>query len=145
MAKRNQEGSVAHTVMGMPEGFTRGTPELAGAWIKPHEGLIVTGLLTGRYTAKGKKGKERPYYQIKVDKDTPAIVRDAEGEWIDGTVPKDGLVNVDERQALIPMKNLLATGVPHTVWLQFVGKEDLDGGNTWWRIEWAYMPAETAP
>jgi hypothetical protein len=126
----------------IPEGYTRGSAQLAGAWIKPSEGLVVVGRLMGRFVTKGNGKKDRPYYQIKVDAPTPAIVRQDDGEWADGEVPKGELVNLDERASVKGLAAIVATGIPHNVWVQFVGKEELDGGNTWWRIEWGHMALE---
>lgn len=118
----------------LPPGFAPGNAEGGAPFVKPEKGLIVQGILLGRYPRSGNANQY--IYQIRVVKPTTCVVGSGEDKQ-QKVVNPGGIVNLDERSAISNMKDLLELNHWCEVFIKFRGKQRTkDGSKTFWDCRW---------
>lgn len=118
----------------LPAGYEPVSSAENTAWAIKEEGNTIEGLLLGRFTRKF-KGKTRSFYQVKLVSPCKAI--QGRGEDAERTtLEKGAIVSFDETSGLErDLRPLTDDGGKYHVFIRFIEKIDLDGGNTFWRMK----------
>lgn len=130
----------------IPEGFHTVNARRDASWWKPEPGMVIQGVLMGRYSRMDEERK-RYYYQMQVTKRCQASVyNENEREWEDGIVDRGGFVNVDERADLQGLMDLCDDKQINEVWIKAVEKVKVKGSSrNFWRFEVAARILKSMP
>ena len=136
MAKSSKQGSKEGKKSNgepnsLPAGFESVTPDDADrTWLRKTAGCVVHGVLKGRY----KKPKRGYFYQIMLLSPAPAIKgRGEEAESFEAE--RGSTLNVDESTALEVLAPFCEDGGRYEVYIRFLEKIELEGGNSFWRTQ----------
>lgn len=142
--KKTKKSAIESPAVEMPTGFQKVNNEQSNAWFKPAEGAIISGELLGRFQMRktGKDNKIRFFYQVKIDQPV-SVARKVEGDTEIETAEIGEIVNVDEKSATECLAAHCGPGKRNAVWLCFREKIDLDGGQTFWRIDVGVRPLDS--
>lgn len=117
--------------VGAPAGFDVSIGrEQSDGWVFKKEGNTVQGRLLGRYSFRGEDGRERFYYQVKLEAPCEIIpYTEEEAEAVEPvTVGKDSVVNVDESAALEALETKASDGGIYDVWFVYKAKTKSKSG-----------------
>lgn len=118
--------------MAMPKGFQQTTGGGCARFVQVDKGVIVTGDLVGFVETKI-KGRRREIFMIRLDE--PTTIYDAD-EKANRMAKRGEIVGLDSRHGYAEdFRRIVTQDKAHKVWVEFVDKEDIDGGNTVWRCE----------
>ncbi len=113
------------------DGWDNVTSERNAPWLVKRENFVLEGELLGRFSFQW-KGKEKPYYQIRVGKGSDEINGSTkEGEEV---VPIGAVVSVDEIATLRDLRPLTEDGGRYRVRLAFKDK-DTSGEFPLWKVD----------
>lgn len=120
----------------MPSDFRSVNARRNAAWFKPEPGLILQGVLLGRYS-RVRETEKRSYYQIQLTKSTQAYtLNDDEKTWDLNYVKKGCIVNIDERSDLQGLVELVDNGKINEVWIKAVSKMRIPNSNkSFWQFK----------
>lgn len=132
--EKNEE--TGGTAEALPAGFTRVNPEAGPRnYFKPVEGLIVQGILLGRFK---RKDNDKYFYQIRLTQ--PCDAQDGNQKSVE-CQPGDTLT-VDERTALEDLAPWTEKDHLVEVFIRVGKKEKLSGGRTFWPMDVGAKPVD---
>lgn len=123
-----------------PKDFTLNVGRDRGdGWAMKVEGNEIEGRLVGRASYRDKStGKERSFYQIKLHRPCAAVIpedpENPDSDTVEGELPKDAIVNVDETAKLSDLAPYTKDGGVYNVWMAYGEKQNLGGGRTMWQV-----------
>jgi hypothetical protein len=122
--------------------------EQSDGWVVKKEGNTVLGRLLGRYSFRGEDGRERWYYQVKLDGPCEILpYTEEEGEKVDPiVVGKDAVVNIDESAALEALEPKSNDGGVYDVWFSYKAKtKSKSGPGGFWPVHGPKLRVVKAP
>lgn len=121
------------TAVEMPAGYDSVNP-IDGQpwWLKVGKGVEVYAKLLGRYPRKGKNAKGY-FYQCELE--TEALCVRGSGDDAEEEIREAGtIINMDERSALEGLRPLVADSNLYSIYLKWLEKISLPGGNSFWKV-----------
>lgn len=122
--------------------------EQSEGWVVKEEGNTVLGRLLGRYSFRGDDGRERWYYQVKVEQQVKILPYSEEpAEKVEPVIASPGaVVNVDESAALEDLESKSNDGGVYDVWFSYKAKtKSKSGPGGFWPVHGPKLKIVKAP